>query len=99
MKIVCIGDRNTVNALRLMSIEGKVVEEDEFLSQIEKKLKQKNYILLLPQQFTSGREKEIKTLKNRYTESLIVEIPDVHGTSEREKEIEKMISSTLGVKV
>ncbi|HAJ70255.1 MAG: V-type ATP synthase subunit F [Alkalibacterium gilvum] len=102
MEMVCISDNiNTTTGMRLAGVEGLVVHEKaEVKAALEKAVANKeNGIILLTEKLAKDFPEIISNIRLKNQETLLVEIPDRHGTGRRSDFITSYINEAIGVKI
>lgn len=100
--MVCISDNiNTTTGMRLAGVEGLVVHEKaEVKAALEKAVANKeNGIILLTEKLAKDFPEIISNIRLKNQETLLVEIPDRHGTGRRSDFITSYINEAIGVKI
>lgn len=98
----CISDNiNTTTGMRLAGVEGLVVHEKaEVKAALEKAVANKeNGIILLTEKLAKDFPEIISNIRLKNQETLLVEIPDRHGTGRRSDFITSYINEAIGVKI
>ncbi len=96
MRLVCVGDRITVEALTIVGAEPvEVTDYSELLSKIEDLLKNKNNIVLITQSVADKIEDELEKWQRKYAGSIVVVIPDVH--KDVEMDLGRLMAEVVGV--
>ncbi len=96
MRLVCLSDQLTVEALTVIGAEPVVVNsESEFLSEFERLLQNKNNIILISQSIVSTCKEQIDQLQKRYSGVIVVVIPDMKGGLDLD--INKLVAEVVGV--
>lgn len=102
MKIFLLSDNvDTQVGLRLVGIEGIVVhEKDIFLQELEKVLQNPDIaIVLVTTKLVEMCPDIISDLKLNVPNTLIIEIPDRHGSKSIGVAVDQCISEAIGVKI
>ncbi|MDN6294299.1 MAG: V-type ATP synthase subunit F [Alkalibacterium sp.] len=102
MEMFCISDNiNTTTGMRLAGVEGLVVHEKaEVKAALEKAVANKeNGIILLTEKLAKDFPEIISNIRLKNQETLLVEIPDRHGTGRRSDFITSYINEAIGVKI
>lgn len=102
MKMFLISDNiDTLTGMRLAGVEGAVVHErDELKEALNKALADKDIgILLLTEKFGREFPEIIDNVKLNRKLTLIVEIPDRHGTGRKPNFITSYVNEAIGLKL
>ncbi len=102
MKFFLFSDNvDTQVGMRLVGIDGIVVHtKDEFLRELEKALQDKTIaVILVTTKLVELCPDVISELKLHEPDTLVVEIPDRHGTGIVGEAVDRCISEAIGVKI
>ena len=85
--------------MRIVGIEGEIIHErDVFLKRLEKVVMDHNYsIVMITPILVDMAPDVIPELRLRNTNSLIVEIPDRHGSTKIGEKIDAYVSKAVGI--
>ncbi len=96
MRLVCVGDKITTEALTIVGAEPVVVEDrSSLLEKVEDLLKNKNNIVLIAQSVADQISQELSLWQKKYSGSIVVIIPDVN--KDVEMDINKIMTEVVGV--
>ena len=96
MRLVCLSDQLTVEALTVIGAEPIAVDsEEEFLVEFERLLQNKNNIILISQTIMTKCKDKIEYLQKAYPGAIVVVIPDVKGGLELD--INRLVAEVVGV--
>ncbi len=102
MKIVTIGDLETVVGFRLAGVkEGYVVENSkEALKKIEELIKDNEIgLIIINERFMMDIRKDVEALLEGREKPLIVDIPDKKGAIERVDVIKELTRKAVGIEI
>lgn len=102
MKSYLISDNvDTATGMRLAGVEGEVVhEKDELINAINRAAKDKETGVIFITELLSGKYPEVVgDAKENLKNTLILEIPDRHGSTRRADFITAYINEAIGVKL
>ena len=96
MRIVCLGDRLTSEALSIVGAEPmEVSSSSEFLSKIEDLIQNRGNIILITKSMVEQVKTEIDALQKKFPGAIVVVIPDV--SKDLDMNINKLVSEVVGV--
>ncbi len=96
MRLVCVGDRITVEALTIVGAEPvEVQDRSSLLEQVEGLLKNKNNIVLVTQSVAEEIQNELEMWQKKYSGSIVVVIPDIN--KDVEVDINQLMAEVVGV--
>lgn len=96
MRLVCVGDRITVEALTIVGAEPvEVQDRSSLLEEVEHLLKNRNNIILISQGVAEEIQNELETWQKKYSGSIVVVIPDVN--KDVEMDISRLMAEVVGV--
>ncbi|MHA1615859.1 MAG: V-type ATP synthase subunit F [Candidatus Njordarchaeales archaeon] len=100
MKVAVIGDEILVHALELIGAEGFIIESDNQVPELLRKLASKNEygIIILPERFVSmTRPLREELIRRSEITPIFIFVPDLTEIKgERAKELQRMISLAIG---
>ena len=102
MKLYLISDNiDTQMGMRLAGVEGVVVHErDEVLAALNKAIEDPEIaIVLMTTKIVNTCPDVVSDYKLRLSKSLLVEIPDRHGSAKIGETIDRYISEAIGIKL
>lgn len=102
MKMYVISDNaDTYMGFRLAGVEGVVVhKEPEVLAAIEAVLADPTVgIVLITEKLSALCPAKVEELRSQYTQPLVVEIPDRHGSGRDHNAISQYIQEAIGLKI
>ncbi len=102
MKSILISDNvDTATGMRLAGIEGVVVhEKNELEEAINKAEKDKDIgIIFITELFTKNYPQVVAAAKENLKNTLLLEIPDRHGSARRSDFITAYINEAIGIKL
>ena len=94
-------NRDTLVGLRLAGIEGIMVKDSAAMKDaiINARQDPNIGILIVTERLASGCREFISDMKLKFSNPLIVEIPDRHGTTRSPDSITKYIRESIGIKI
>ncbi len=96
MRLICVGDRITVEALTIVGAEPvEVQDRSSLLEQVEGLLKNKNNIVLVTQSVAEEIQNELEMWQKKYSGSIVVVIPDIN--KDVEVDINQLMAEVVGV--
>ena len=98
MYLLC-DNKDTLNGMRLAGVDGVVVKSaSEFRTELEKVTQDMEIaILLINEKLCDSDREYVNTIKLKYSQPLIVEIPDRNGTGRSENFITAYVKDAIGV--
>lgn len=102
MDVICIGDILTVRTLTLLGVAGEMAgTPGEAIKKVHEALEgNEPVMILIPVSLAAGMGEEIQHLKaSTRGESIIIEIPDLMGSSREIDDTLQMVARTVGIKV
>lgn len=98
MRIVAIGDRITVDAMKLMGVAGRVVENaEEAKAALVEAREPETVILISPEAVEMVRE-EVDELRGARRDFIVIELPGAGGPTQAE-ETARLVSQAVGIKI
>ncbi len=99
MKVVGIGDRITIDALRLMGIDGTVVtDEGSFLQALEAVL-EPDTVILVSQSAANLARRRVEELKSARSNFMVIELPGAEGAPTQAEETARLVSQAIGIRI
>ena len=96
MRIVCLGDRITVEAMSIVGAEPvEISDSSEFLSRFEDLIQNRENIILITKSMEEEVGPHIEGLQKRFPGAIVVVIPDV--SRDLDMNINKLVSEVVGV--
>ncbi|WP_291999312.1 V-type ATP synthase subunit F [Caldivirga sp.] len=98
MRVIVLGDEDTVNAFRLIGFEGYVVDSRSLVPRIKELLGMDDVAaILVTSSVSSEAGQEFINLRTRIRKPLILEVPALSNTEHREVNYMAILRSVLGV--
>tara|TARA_Y100000031_G_scaffold97890_1_gene107285 strand:- start:750 stop:1058 length:309 start_codon:yes stop_codon:yes gene_type:complete len=100
MQVVAIGDILTIRTLQLLGVPGTVVSTPrEAVEKLREQLADNEPVmLLLPTTLAQNMGDEVKKVKSEVRgKSIVIEIPDVTGSTGEIEETLQLVSKTIGI--
>jgi len=98
MRIVAIAYKHTAQALLALGVEPMPVDSPrKALNELTRLAVNKNNVILISSTIAEKMQKEIAAIEEKYKDSVIVVVPDMHGGIDMD--IDKMIANVVGVKI
>ena len=98
MRVIVLGDEDTVNAFRLIGFEGYVVDSKSLIPMIKEFVSMDDVAAILVTSNVSGEAgQEFINLRTRIRKPLILEIPALRGGEGKEVNYMALLRSVLGI--
>jgi vacuolar-type H+-ATPase subunit F/Vma7 len=99
MRLVAVGDRLTVDALRLIGIPGTVAETPEEASRAVDEACEGEAVVLVSRSVAQMIDKKIADLKVARRDFMVLELPSGEGPPTQAEETAKLLSQAIGIKL
>ncbi len=102
MQIFLISDNaDTKVGMRLAGIDGTIVhEKEDFIAALEENIENENIGIILVTTLLSKKFNDVfMEYKKKYSEKLIIEIPDRHSSGGISQSISNYIREAVGIKI
>jgi len=98
MRIVAIGDRMTVDAMKLMGVAGTVVETAQEVSAALARAEEPETVILISSRAADMVREEVEELKAARRDFIVIELPGAEGPTQAE-ETARIVSQAIGIKI
>ncbi len=96
MRIICLGDRLTVEALSIVGAEPmEVSSSSEFLTRLETLIQNRENIILITKSMVEQVKPQIDALQKKFPGTIVVVVPDV--SKDLDMNINRLVSEVVGV--
>ena len=99
MKIAALGDQFTIQALRLMGIDGTVAATAEEAAAALDDLVEPDTVILVTESAANLVRAKVEKLKIARQNHVVLEIPSLSGVPHQAEDIARLVSQAIGVKV
>ncbi|WP_291765237.1 V-type ATP synthase subunit F [Caldivirga sp. UBA161] len=98
MRVIVLGDEDTVNAFRLIGFEGYVVDSKSLVPRIKEFMSMDDVAAILVTSSVSGEAgQEFINLRTRIRKPLILEVPALGNSENKEVNYMAILRSVLGI--
>lgn len=101
MKMFVVGRRDTVIGMRLAGVHGRILEENDDVAAVLDELAQNPEmgVVLICESFAAKAREKVDFFRMNRNLPVILEIPDMRGTTRDRNYLARFVSESVGLKI